>query len=149
MSTTDTPSSHVKTLEAIVEAEEKLVAKLFDTLPDKTTAAMSDGWDKLLGAIDARLSSDDISELAGGVRTIVEDVVEGQYDNARSSIDSLIRTEADHVSAHLGNLIQSIAQFTGGSNGVLSSLLQHMEANGPCNLPEHLAAVIGNKPNAM
>lgn len=141
---TDTSSGHVKTLEAIVNAEEKLIGKLLDALPDKTEAALHTAWDKFLSVVDARLSSSGFSELVDGVKTVVEDVVDGKFDEARSSLKSLINAEADHVSAHLGSLIQSMAEFTGASNGVLSSLLQAVEANGLHSLPAHLAAEIGS-----
>lgn len=143
MSTTATSPSHVKTLEAIVNAEEKLIGKLIDSLPDKTEAALHAAWEKFLSIADARLSSGGVSQLADEVKTVVEDVVDGKYEDARSSIKNLISTEADHVSAHLGNLIQSMAEFTGGNHGVLSSLIHSVETNGLHNGLGQLAASTG------
>lgn len=144
MSATDTSSSHVKTLEAIVNAEEKLIGKLLDALPDKTEAALHGAWDKFLSVVDGRLSSSRVSQLADDVKTVVEDVVDGKFDEARSAFKSLIHAEADHVSAHLGSLIQSMAEFTGGNHGVLSSLIQSVETNGLHAVPGQLAATIGS-----
>ncbi|QRG08711.1 hypothetical protein EZH22_10740 [Xanthobacter dioxanivorans] len=145
MSTTDTSSAHVKTLEAIVNAEEKRIAKLLDALPEKTEAALTSAWDKFLSTIDAHLPSGNASEFVDGVKAVVGDLVTRKFDDAQTSLDSLIKTEADHVSAHLGNLIQAMAEFTSTSNGVLSSLLQTAEASGLLSAPAHLAASIGNR----
>ncbi|MBN8914495.1 MAG: hypothetical protein J0I31_02730 [Rhizobiales bacterium] len=143
MSTTDTSSSHVKTLEAIVNAEEKIIGKLLDALPDKTEAALHTAWDKFLSIVDARLSSNGVSQLADEAKTVIEDVVSGKFDEARSALRGLVHTEADHVSAHLGNLIQSMAEFTGGNHGVLSSLIHSVETNGLHNGLGQLAASTG------
>lgn len=143
MSTTDTSSSHVKTLEAIVNAEEKLIGKLLDALPDKTEAAMHTAWDKFVTSIEARLPSGNASELVDGTKAVVGDLLAGKFDEAKTSLDSLIKAEADHVSAHLGNLIQAMAQFSSASNGILSSLLSSAEGGGGFGVPAQLAAALG------
>lgn len=143
MTTTQTGPNHVKILEALVQAEEKVVAKLLDALPDKAEAALTSAWDKFLGIVAAHPSGN-ASVLLEGVATVAEDVVEGKYAEAQAALKSLVKTEADHVSAHLGNLIQAMAEFSNQSNGVLSSLLQNAESHGLLGGPAHFAASTGN-----
>ncbi|WP_024276981.1 hypothetical protein [Xanthobacter sp. 126] len=143
MSTTDTSSSHVKTLEAIVNAEEKILGKLLDVLPDKTETALHAAWGKFVTSTEAHLLSRNASELVDGTKAVVGDLLAGKFDEAKTSLDSFIETEADHVSAHLGNLIQAMAQFSSASNGILSSLLSSAEGTGGFGVPAHLAAALG------
>lgn len=140
----ESTSTHVKTLEAIVNVEEKIVAKLLDALPDQTEAALTSAWNKFVDLVESGASSHDAADFVQGVRTVVKDVVAGQYDAAKSSLDTLIKTEADHVSSHLGNLIQAMAEFTSGNHGLLASMLQNAEANGLLSVPSQLAASIGS-----
>lgn len=143
MSTTDTSSSHVKTLEAIVNAEEKILGKLLDAAPDKTETALQTAWDKFLTSIEAHLPSGSGSELVDGTKAVVGDLLAGKFDDAKTALDGLIKTESDHVSAHLGNLIQAMAQFSSSSNGILSSLLSSADSGGGFGVPAQIAAALG------
>lgn len=116
---------------------------MLDGLPDKTKTALQVVWDKFVTSIEAHFPLGNTLELVDGTKAVVGDLLAGKFDEVETSLDSLIETEADHVSAHLGNLIQAMAQFSSASNGILSSLLSSAEGGGGFGVPAHLAAALG------
>ncbi|MFG1343130.1 hypothetical protein [Xanthobacter autotrophicus] len=137
-STAEAPATHLEALRSIAGGE-RMVARWLD--------AHSHHWGGLFGHarhdIEQAIDSGKPTELAGQFKDIIQDIASGQCDQAKSTVESLIKNEAAHVSAQLGSIIQAMAEFTSEHKGQLESVLQNADSPGLGGLP-HLAAWSGS-----
>lgn len=136
-STAEAPANPLDALHALA-GNEKMVAGWLEAHAHRW-GGMNRAWREIQQAID----SGKPTELASQLEEIIKDVASGQYEQAKTAVESLIKNEAAHVSAQLGSIIQAMAEFASGHKGQIESVLQNADIPGLGGLP-HLAAWSGS-----